>query len=69
MNVAGLYEALRAEVERRSYFQRLEVLEQTESLLKARLFVLPNLFVQVYRNDRFDTTNFESYHFNHASLR
>jgi len=26
-------------------------------LLKARLYILPELFVQVYRNDSYDTTN------------
>ena len=26
-------------------------------MLKARLYIAPDLFVQVYRNDRFDTTN------------
>lgn len=44
-------------MESRPYFVRLEVIELTQSLLKARLYILPNLFVQVYRNDRFETVN------------
>lgn len=31
-------------------------------MLKARLFINPDLFVQVYRNDYFDTTNFVLVH-------
>jgi hypothetical protein len=33
------------------------MLDQTPTLLKARLYVSPTLFIQVYRNDRFDTTS------------
>lgn len=33
------------------------VLDQSASLLKARLYIGAELFIQVYRNDRFDTTN------------
>lgn len=62
MNVEDLYESLQAEVQRRSYFEGFEVLEQTGSLLKARLLISPNLFVQVYHNDRFNTTNFALLH-------
>jgi hypothetical protein len=57
MNVADLLVALRQEVRRRAYFSRLEVLDQTATLLKARLYISPDLFLQVYRNDHFDTTN------------
>jgi hypothetical protein len=31
-------------------------------MLKARLFIDADLFIQVYRNDRFDTTNFVLIH-------
>ena len=31
-------------------------------MVKARLVITPHLFVQVYRNDRFDTTNFALIH-------
>ena len=31
-------------------------------MIKARLVITPQLFVQVYRNDRFDTTNFALIH-------
>ncbi len=57
MSIADLLVALRQQVESRAYFSRLEVLDQSATLLKARLYVSPDLFVQVYRNDRFDTTN------------
>lgn len=57
MSTADLLVALHQQVESRAYLSRLEVLEQSATLLKARLYISPDLFVQVYRNDRFDTTN------------
>ena len=57
MNVADLFAALQQELASRAYLTRLDVLDQSVSLLKARLYISPELFVQVYRNDRFDTTN------------
>ena len=57
MNVADLLTSLRQQVRRRAYIRRLDLLEQTASLLKARLYIAPELFIQVYRNDRFDTIN------------
>lgn len=57
MIVADLLITLRQEAEHRAYIRRLDLLEQTASLLKARLYIAPELFIQVYRNDRFDTTN------------
>ena len=57
MNIADLFAALLDESKSRAYFSRLEVLDQTATLFKARLYISPELFVQVYRNDRFDTTN------------
>lgn len=57
MDAADLLESLRRENNRRLYIRRLDLLEQTPSLLKARLYIAPDLFIQVYRNDRFDTTN------------
>lgn len=50
----NVYQAL----SERSYFVRLELLEQSANILKARLYITATLFVQVYRNDRLDTTNF-----------
>jgi hypothetical protein len=49
--------SLRQEAEKRVYFCRFDVVE-TFSLVKARLYISPNLFVQIYRNDQFNTTNF-----------
>jgi hypothetical protein len=57
MSVADLLVAIHQEVHARAYIARLEVLDQSQNLLKARLTIAPDLFVQVYRNDRFDTTN------------
>ena len=57
MNAADLLRSLQHEGERRAYFTRIEVVDQSASLVKARLHIAPALFVQVYRNDSFDTTN------------
>ena len=57
LSVADLAIELRRESSSRVYIQRLDVLDLTANVLKARLHLSPDLFVQVYRNDRFDTTN------------
>jgi hypothetical protein len=57
MNVSTLLAALHQAVRDRAYFTQLVVSDQSQNVLKARLYLAPNLFVQVYRNDRFDTTN------------
>lgn len=57
MNVTDLSVDLQKEFKQRQYFAQMDVLEQTSSLLKARLYISPELFVQIYRNDRFHTTN------------
>ena len=57
MNVSELAADLQKELRRRKYFLRLEILDQTPNLLKARLYISSELFVQAYRNDRYDTTN------------
>jgi hypothetical protein len=57
MNVAELLSAVRQAVNRRAYLARLDILDQTPTMVKARLYITPDLFVQVYRNDRYDTTN------------
>lgn len=57
MNVTDWLSALHHEAQSRAYFGRLVVLDHSISLLKARLYITADLFVQVYRNDRFDTTN------------
>jgi hypothetical protein len=62
MKVSDLYTDLQAELKWRKYFADLIVLEQTLSLLKARLLVSADLFVQVYRNDQFHTTNLALIH-------
>jgi hypothetical protein len=62
MNVVQLLAALHREAQDRAYIRRVELLDQSRSLLKARLYLSPELFVQIYRNDRFDTTNFVLIH-------
>lgn len=62
MNVPDLANNLQRELKRRKYFVRMEILEHTMSLIKARLFISADLFVQVYRNDRFQTTNLALIH-------
>ncbi len=57
MNVSDLANGLQRELKRRKYFIRMEILDQTLSLIKARLYISADLFVQLYRNDRFQTTN------------
>lgn len=64
MNVAQLSAALQAEVIRRGYLRRVEVLDQSINLIKVRLHIAPDLFIQIYQNDRFDTTNFAVIHNN-----
>lgn len=58
MNVAEVLRALQTEAENRIYIRHLEVLELTPTLIKARLSITSELFIQIYRNERFDTTNF-----------
>ncbi|MCC6569070.1 MAG: hypothetical protein IT315_07520 [Anaerolineales bacterium] len=43
------------ELERRKYFVRMDVLDQTLSLVKIRLYISPDLFVQIHRNDQYQT--------------
>ena len=62
MNVADLLIALHHEAQCRAYIGRLVVLDHSLSLLKARLYIAADLFVQVYRNDHFDTTNLALMH-------
>lgn len=57
MRVAFWLDALHREAGSRAYITRFDILDQSRTMLKARLYISPDLFVQVYRNDRFDTTN------------
>ena len=57
MKAPELPATLGSELKRRKYFVHMDVLEQTISLVKIRLYISSNLFVQVYRNDRYKTTN------------
>ena len=57
MNAERWFDALRREAPSRAYILRLDILDHSRSMLKARLYISPDLFVQVYRNDLYDTTN------------
>lgn len=57
MSANDLLAQWQVEARQRPYILRLDLLELTSSLAKARLVISPDLFVQVYRNDRFDSTN------------
>ena len=62
MNVTQILRALHDETSNRAYIRQLEVLDHTTTVIKARLLIATNLFIQVYRNDHFDTTNFVLIH-------
>lgn len=64
MNAEGLPATLGKELERRKYFVRMDILDQTASLVKIRLYITPDLFVQIYRNDRYKTANLVLIHNN-----
>ena len=64
MNAKDLPANLGKELKRRKYFVRMETLDQTASLVKIRLYITSALFVQVYRNDRYQTTNLVLIHNN-----
>jgi hypothetical protein len=64
MTVDQLAQALTSAFTARAYLRRLEIIDHTSSVSKARLQISPELFVQIYRNDRFDTTNFALIHNN-----
>ncbi|HEY1408049.1 MAG TPA: hypothetical protein VF434_03860 [Promineifilum sp.] len=62
MSVADFLARLPLEAQQRPYIRRLEILEQTSSLVKARLIISTDVFVQLYRNDRFDSTSMALIH-------
>lgn len=57
MTVKQLLDDIHNEHARRAYIQRVRILDHSQNLLKARLYISEELFVQVYRNARFNTTN------------
>ncbi len=62
MNVSDFAHHLKYESARRAYIIRSDILNQSVSLIKARLFIAPETFIQVYRNDLFSTTNLALIH-------
>jgi hypothetical protein len=62
MKAEDLPATVGVELKRRKYFVRMDVLDQTLSLVKIRLYISPDLFVQIYRNDRYQTTNLALVH-------
>jgi len=57
MNVAHFLIALRQENDNRAYIRRLDIQDHTSLMIKARLIISSDLFIQIYHNDQFDTTN------------
>lgn len=57
MRAADLPAIVEEELKRRKYFSRMDILDQTLSLVKIRLYISSDLFVQIYRNDQYQTTN------------
>lgn len=62
MTVDQLVQAIQTALKRLVYLRQLEILDHSASLIKARLHIRPELFIQIYRNDRFDTTNLALIH-------
>jgi hypothetical protein len=60
--VPQLLAALHQAAQTRAYITRLDLLTVGRAILKARLYLKPDLFVQIYRNDKFQTTNFVLIH-------
>ncbi len=56
ITVASIQEGLRS-LARHPLFHQIEVLDLTGHLIKARLWIRADLFIQVYRNDHSDMTN------------
>lgn len=42
---------------KRAYVRHLEIVERSDHMVKARLILTDDLFIQVYRNERYDSTN------------
>ncbi len=57
MNLKELLSTLHSEHTHRAYIQRVQILDHSQNLLKVRLYISDELFVQVYRNERFNTTS------------
>jgi len=55
--VPQLLAALHQAAQTRAYVTRLDLVALGRAILKARLYLKPDLFVQVYWNDKFQTTN------------
>ena len=64
MHAADLPAIVEEELKRRKYFRHMDIVDQTLSLVKIRLYITPDLFVQVYRNDQYQTTNLVLIHNN-----
>ena len=63
-DVSQLAADLRRTIYERPYIRRLDWLTVGRFVLKARLYLEPDLHEQVYRNDQFDTTNLVLIHAN-----
>lgn len=62
MNVEIWLSSIQQAAERKPYILRYAILDWSQSILKVRLYVTQDLFVQVYRNDQFDSTSLTLIH-------
>ena len=62
MNVRDLVAQAQQAKHSRANLIGLEIIVRTEQVVKLRLYVSPDLFIQVYRNDRYGTSNFALIH-------
>lgn len=58
MKAEDILRLIHEENENRAYFTRIVVLDQSARLVKVRLYISATLFIQIYRNDQFNTTSF-----------
>lgn len=62
MNVRDLAARAQRASQSRTWLIGLEIIVLTEQVVKLRLYASPDLFIQAYRNDRYDTSNFALIH-------
>lgn len=62
MKVNDVSARLLQEQKRRPYFVDVEIVEQTSHLIKARMVITAGLFVQIYCNERYNTTSLTLIH-------
>lgn|SRR5690554_1909440 len=62
MNIEDLLSSIHQESGNRSYILQYDILDRSQSILKVRLYITADLFVQIYRNTRFNSTSLTLVH-------